>query len=104
MQLDYRGVCYLAGPSLADSLFVNLQEGALQEETTEEEDMDRSSEERLLAFDSFASDVREELAATTSRMESLRAEGKTKTATYQQLFAIRSTLREIDARLADHGL
>lgn len=66
--------------------------------------MDRSDEERLKAFDGFACDVREELAATVARMESLRAQGKTKTATYQQLFAMRAILKEIDARLADHGL
>lgn len=37
-------------------------------------------------------------------MEQLRAENKVKSATYKQLFAIRSTLKEIDRRLAKRGL
>lgn len=61
-------------------------------------------EERLAAYDAFAAGVRSELAATIERMSALAAEGKVKTATYRQLFAARVTLREIDARLAEHGL
>ena len=61
-------------------------------------------EERLAAYDAFAADVRSELAATIERMSALAAEGKVKTTTYRQLFAARVTLREIDARLAAHGL
>lgn len=60
--------------------------------------------ERLVAYDSFAKDVRAELAATKERMAELAAAGKVKTATYRQLFAARVTLKEIDARLVERGL
>lgn len=59
---------------------------------------------RLAAFEQFASDVRAELAGTTARMDELRAQGKVKSATYRQLFAIRATLKDIDRRLAERGL
>lgn len=59
---------------------------------------------RLAAYDAFARDVRSELAQTGERMERLRSQGKVKSATYRQLFAIRSTLRDIDRRLAERGL
>lgn len=59
---------------------------------------------RLAAYDAFARDVRSELAQTGEQMEQLRSQGKVKTATYRQLFAIRSTLRDIGRRLAERGL
>lgn len=59
---------------------------------------------RLAAYDAFARDVRSELAQTGERMERLRSQVKVKSATYRQLFAIRSTLRDIDRRLAERGL
>ena len=40
-----------------------------------------NDEQRLAAYDAFARDAREELAGCNTRMEALRAEGKTKTAT-----------------------
>ena len=49
-------------------------------------------------------EVREELSSTVARMEDLQAQNKVKTATYRQLFAARVTLKEIDRRLASHGL
>lgn len=63
-----------------------------------------ADEKRLEEYEGFARDVRAELAETNARMDALRAEGKTKTATYRQLFANRVTLKEIDARLAERGL
>lgn len=63
-----------------------------------------NSQERLAAFDQFAEDIRHELDEVSRRMEQLRAENKVKSATYKQLFAIRSTLKEIDRRLAKRGL
>ena len=59
---------------------------------------------RLAAFEAFAADVRAELAAATERMGELRAQRKVKSATYQQLFANRAVLREIDGRLSERGL
>lgn len=63
-----------------------------------------NDEQRLAAYDAFARDAREELAGCNARMETLRAEGKTKIATYRQLFANRMTLTDIVRRLEDHGL
>ena len=60
--------------------------------------------ERLDAYDTFAADVRSELADVSARREELRGASKVKTATYRQLFAARVTLKEIDARLAERGL
>ena len=60
--------------------------------------------DRLDAFEAFAAEVRDELRQVTERMDALRAENKVKTATYRQLFAARITLKEIDGRLAEHGL
>lgn len=60
--------------------------------------------ERLAAYDAFASDVRAELAATKGRMDELAAEGRVRTATYRQLFAVRVTLKEIVSRLEERGL
>ena len=60
--------------------------------------------DRLTAFDQFAADVRRELDETARHMEKLRAENRVKSATYKQIFAIRSTLKEIDRRLVEHGL
>lgn len=59
---------------------------------------------RLVAFDGFAEDVRRELAQVSERMEGLKADGKVKSATYRQLFALRLTLKEIDRRLVERGL
>ena len=63
-----------------------------------------TDQERLAAYEAFARDTRDELADITARMEELRAQNKVKTATYRQLFAARITLKDIDRRLADHGL
>ncbi len=68
-------------------------------------DAERGDElRRLDAFEAFAASVREDLADASARMDGLRAAGKVKSATYRQLFAIRSTLREVDRRLRDCGL
>lgn len=69
-----------------------------------EESLGEGDVERLAAYESFARDVRAELASTKERMAELAAAGKVKTATYRQLFAARVTLREIDSRLSAHGL
>ena len=63
-----------------------------------------TDQERLAAYEAFAVEVREELSSTVARMEDLQAQNKVKTATYRQLFAARVALKEIDRRLASHGL
>jgi len=59
---------------------------------------------RADACERFIASVRAELAQTNERMERLKCTDKVKTVTYRQLFANRSTLKEIDRRLRDFGL
>lgn len=63
-----------------------------------------NDEERLAAYEEFASDVRREYADVEAQMDELKAQGKVKTATYRQLFATRITLKDIDRRLRSRGL
>lgn len=66
--------------------------------------MTPADERRLQRFDAFARGVRDDLAQTERQMEELRQANRAKTATYQQLFANRMTLKEILARLEDAGV
>ena len=59
---------------------------------------------RLERYETFRCDVVAELASTEGQLRDLKTAGKTRTATYQQLFANRLTLRGILERLADHGV
>lgn len=59
---------------------------------------------RADACERFIASVCAELAQTNERMERLKCTDKVKTVTYRQLFANRSTLKEIDRRLRDFGL
>lgn len=58
---------------------------------------------RLAAYDAFAAEIREDLQRIDARMDELQQAGKTK-AEYRQLFAARMTLRDVERRLAKHGL
>ena len=49
--------------------------------------MDGASERRLERFELFADKVRSELSETDATLARLKAEGKARTATYQQLWA-----------------
>lgn len=60
--------------------------------------------EKLARFERFADELRTELASTQERLADLRGQGKTKTATYRQLFANLQTLKQVDGRLRDLGL
>ena len=59
---------------------------------------------RLGQYEAFRCNVVAELASTEGQLRDLKATGKTKTATYQQLFANRLILRGILERLAGHGI
>ena len=59
---------------------------------------------RLGRYEAFRCDVVAELASTEGQLRDLKTAGKTRTATYQQLFANSLTLRGILERLADHGI
>ena len=66
--------------------------------------MQGSEQRRLERYDLFAKTVREDYAKITAQMRELRSQGKTKTATYRQLFANLMTLKEILSRFEDAGL
>jgi len=66
--------------------------------------MQGADQRRLERYDLFAKTVRQDYAQVSAQMEDLRAQGKTKSATYQQLFANLMTLKQIIARLEDAGL
>ena len=66
--------------------------------------MQGSDQRRLERYDLFAKTVREDHAKMTTQMQELRSQGKTKTATYCQLFANLLTLKEILSRFEDAGL
>lgn len=66
--------------------------------------MTLADERRLQRFDAFVRGVNDELRQTRAQMDELRAEGRTKSATYQQLLANRMTLEQIIARLKEFGL
>jgi hypothetical protein len=63
-----------------------------------------ADERRLQRFDAFARGVNDELSQTRAQMDELRAEGRVKSATYQQLMANRMVLEQIVARLKEFGL
>ena len=66
--------------------------------------MTPADERRLQRFDAFARGVNDELGQTRAQMDELRAEGRVKSATYQQLMANHMVLEQIVARLKEFGL
>ncbi len=66
--------------------------------------MEGADQRRLERYDLFADKVRSELSQTEAQLAELKAESKTRTATYQQLFANRMTLQQIVDRLQEAGL
>ncbi len=63
-----------------------------------------SDREKLERYVRFAQDLRDELAETDQQLKDMKAQGRTKTATYQQLFANRFMLEEMVSRLEEADL
>lgn len=63
-----------------------------------------SDRKKLERYVRFAQDLRDELAETDQKLQTLKAQGKTKTATYRQLFANRFMLEEMVSRLDEADL
>lgn len=59
---------------------------------------------QLERYEAFKRDVLAELAETEVTLRTLKAQGKTRSATYQQLLANRYALQGIVDRLVDHGI
>lgn len=60
--------------------------------------------EKLERYECFARALRDELAETDQQLKDMKAQGRTKTATYQQLFANRFMLEEMVSRLDEADL
>lgn len=62
------------------------------------------SEERLVRLDALIAETRDERALVAEQLEKLKAQGKTKSATFQQLLARKMTLDAFMRALEAHGL
>lgn len=60
--------------------------------------------ERLRAFEQMLVELEEEHALVESQIESMKAKGKTKTATFKQLLARKLTLGQFLSVFEKHGL
>ncbi len=61
-------------------------------------------EKRLEAFEKMFAAVRSEYADITARMDKMKAEGKVKTVTYQQLLARKMTYQNMLSMYEIYGL
>lgn len=61
-------------------------------------------EKRLEAFEKMFAAVRSEYADITAKMEKMKAEGKVKTVTYQQLLARKMTYQNMLSMYETYGL
>ena len=66
--------------------------------------MEQNKEERLARFEQMLAAVEEDYRRTLEKMAALRAQGKTKTATYYQLMASKMTGQNLLAMYAVYGL
>lgn len=66
--------------------------------------MDDKQLERLAAFEAALAEMADGYDRIASQLEGMRAQGKTKTATYQQLAARKLALRTSLAFFEDRGL
>ena len=63
-----------------------------------------AAEERLARLDALIAETRDERALVAEQLEKLKAQGKTKSATFQQLLARKMTLDAFMRALEAHGL
>lgn len=61
-------------------------------------------EERLAAFENMLKNVKDRYADTTEKMEKLKAEGKVKSVTYNQLMAEKLTLQKMLSMYEIYGI
>ena len=61
-------------------------------------------EERLAAFENMLKNVKDRYADTTEKMEKLKAEGKLKSVTYNQLMAEELTLQKMLSMYEIYGI
>ena len=60
--------------------------------------------QRLAAYDRLYRDLLAERDSVAARMDALRSEGKTRTATYRQLLTDKLTLQNLISRFAAYGI
>lgn len=61
-------------------------------------------DERLEAFEKMLQNVKDRFADTTKKMEGLKAQGKTKSVTYNQLMAEKLSLQKMLSMYEIYGL
>lgn len=61
-------------------------------------------EERLAVFENMLKNVKDRYADTTEKMEKLKAEGKLKSVTYNQLMAEKLTLQKMLSMYEIYGI
>ena len=66
--------------------------------------MDEHDRERLARFEAVLADLRAEQESAAATLERLRAEGKTRTATYQPIAGRKLALRQAALLFEAHGL
>lgn len=66
--------------------------------------MSASQEERLAAFERMLADAQHSYDELTDRLERLKAEGKTKTATFRQYLGNKLTYQYLLSLYRDYGL
>lgn len=63
-----------------------------------------TEQERLAAFERMQDDVQRQYAELTARLEQLKAEGKTKSATFRQYLGNKMTCQYVLSLYRDYGL
>lgn len=63
-----------------------------------------TAQERLDAFERMLDDVQRQYAELTARLEQLKAEGKTKSATFRQYLGNKMTCQYVLSLYRDYGL
>lgn len=63
-----------------------------------------TEQKRLAAFERMLDDVRRQYAELTARLEQLKAEGKTKSATFRQYLGNKMTCQYVLSLYKDYGL
>lgn len=63
-----------------------------------------NDKERLQRFEEVVAELQDELASVESRIEAMKAQDKTKAATFKQLLARKMSLKQFLSAFERHGL
>ena len=94
LRTDYIDLYQIHNPSLAELEQVTAPGGALLPGQSSEEAL-----RRLSQYEDLRASLEGQLASTLEKLDSLRAQGRTRSATYQQLLAQKLTLKDFLSRI-----